>query len=504
MTMPDRPAGLAPRNTVRGRPRTAGGFVCSRCGRSAGKHRARWPEGRICGTCFTAAMNTRGRCPGCGADRLLPGPPDQAGGPRCGSCAGIDKDFRCTRCRVEGENYRSGICARCALRDDLTALLITPADRAQRAPLAELVDTLCSSGRPASILTWKQSPKVSALLTQLSTGEIPVTHQGLDQLPPGLSVEHLRALLVHSGALPHRDPYLARFEQWIESKLAPLPPEIAQPVERFATWHHLRRIRTMTGGQRSLRGPVHSAKQEITETVKFLTWLHTTHQRTAATCTQFDVDTWLATGPTTRSAIRTFFIFAKTLNINRAVEVTHRAAARTPTITQQQRIAWIRELMTGNSESLPYRVAGILLLLLAQPLVKIAELRIDDILLSPTAFRIRLGKDPTPIPEPFAVLIREHAKHRPNLATGNGPSSPWLFPGYRAGTHLHPDTIMIRLRELGISLLGARNRALAELVTEVPPSLVADALGYSRQVAFRHAQAAGDPWARYVGNRKAL
>jgi integrase len=154
-------------------------------------------------------------------------------------------------------------------------------------------------------------------------------------------------------------------------------------------------------------------------------------------------------------------------------------------------------------ESLPYRVAGILLLLLAQPLVKIAALRIDDILLSPTEFRIRLGKDPTPIPEPFAVLIREHAKHRPNLATGNGPSSPWLFPGYRAGTHLHPDTIMIRLRELGISLLGARNRALAELVTEVPPSLVADALGYSRQVAFRHAQAAGDPWARYVGNRKA-
>jgi hypothetical protein len=297
-------------------------------------------------------MNTHGRCPGCGADRLLPGPPDQPGGPTCAPCAGIDKDFRCTRCWVEGENYRSGICARCALRDDLTALLITPADRAQRAPLAELVDTLCSSGRPASILTWKQSPKVSALLTQLNTGEIPVTHEGLDQLPPGLSVEHLRALLVHSGALPHRDPYLARFEQWIESKLAPLPPEIAQPVERFATWHHLRRIRTMTGGQRSLRGPVHSAKQEITETVKFLTWLHTTHQRTAATCTQFDVDTWLATGPTTRSAIRTFFIFAKTLNINRAVEVTHRAAARTPTITQQQRIAWIRELMTGNSESL--------------------------------------------------------------------------------------------------------------------------------------------------------
>lgn len=32
-------------------------------------------------------------------------------------------------------------------------------------------------------------------------------------------------------------------------------------------------------------------------------WLHETYQRTASTCTRQDVDEWLATGPTTRSAI---------------------------------------------------------------------------------------------------------------------------------------------------------------------------------------------------------
>jgi hypothetical protein len=295
---------------------------------------------------------------------------------------------------VEGESYRSGICVRCALRDDLTALLLTPADQALRPPLTALVDTLCSSGRPASILTWMRSPKVAALLAQLASGDIQLSHDGLDQLPPGPAVEHLRALLVQSGAVPHRDPYLARFEQWIQAKLAPLSPDIAQPVERFATWHHLRRIRTMAGGERSLRGPVHSAKQEVTETVKFLTWLHSAHQRTAATCTQLDVDAYLATGPTTRTAIRTFFVFTKSVSINRTVEVAHRTAASTPTLDQEQRIAWIRELLSGNSESLPYRVAGILLLLLAQPLVKIAALRVDDILLTPTEMRIHLGKDP--------------------------------------------------------------------------------------------------------------
>ena len=74
-----------------------------------------------------------------------------------------------------------------------------------------------------------------------------------------------------------------------------------------------------------------------------------------------------------------------------------------------------------------------------------------------------------------------------------------LLPGTLAGRHLHPTTVANRLRGLGINLRGARNRALAELVVECPPSLVADALGYSHQVAFRHASKTAEPWARYVG-----
>ncbi|MCH6472530.1 hypothetical protein [Sinomonas terrae] len=57
---------------------------------------------------------------------------------------------------------------------------------------------------------------------------------------------------------------------------------------------------------------------------------------------------------------------------------------------------------------------------------------------------------------------------------------------------------MDRLRSLGIDLQGARNRALDDLVTQMPPSVVADALGYSYQVAFLHANAAGENWARYA------
>jgi hypothetical protein len=499
----DKPSGLSPRNTSRGRPRTTGTATCARCGRDAGRTRATWPEGRICGPCFTAATRTHGTCPDCGQHRLLPGPPETSGGPRCAPCAGILHDFHCTRCKGEGEFYRRGICARCALRDDLNDLLLR--DAADPEAAGKIVDVLCKANRPESIITWKRSPKVQALLGSLSREETPLTHEGLDAAAESANREanHLRALFTHHGFLPHHDPYLARFETWIDDKLRDLPDEISKPVAQFATWHHLRRIRSITTPEKSAQAPVHSAKQEITETIKFLDWLWDTHQRTATSCTQQDIEAWLATGPTTRKAIRTFIVFIKNTGINHRVEMGHYIAKSRPAITQDQRVAWLRELLTGTSESMPYRVAGILLLLYAQPLVRVAKLRADAIEPNETTGNVRItfGMHPVPVPQPFTDLLQEHLQNRPNLRTGSDTQSPWLFPGTRAGQPLRPNTIMDRLRSLGIDLRGARNTALDEHLTLSPPPLVADALGYSQQIAFLHADNAGDAWSRYVNLR---
>ncbi len=497
------PEGLRPRNTVRGRPRTSGSVRCARCGRNAGRARATWPEGKICGPCFTVATRTRGTCPDCGHHRLLPGPPVPNGVPRCAPCAGILHNFHCARCNHEGEFYRRGICARCALRDDLTDLLLT--DPADPQAASQPLNVLCQADRPESIITWKRSPTVQAILISVASGQTALTHEGLDSHLgiAGRAVDHLRALLMHHELLPQQDLSVRRFEAWIDNKLAPLPAEVAKPVEHFAKWHHLRRIRSLTSPANAADGPVHSAKQEITETIKFLSWLWQTHHRTASTCTQQDADTWLATGPTTRKAIRTFFGFAKRARVNSTIEIPHRKAERRPTIPQDQRLAWLRELLTGTSESLPYRVAGILLLLYAQPLVRVAKLRTDAVETSATNdnMRITFGKHPVPVPKPFADLLRQYLENRPNLRTGSGTESPWLFPSTRAGQHLHPNSFVARLRSLGIDLRAARNTALDEHLTLSPPPLVADALGYTHQVAFLHADAAGDAWSRYVNLR---
>ncbi|QSN49948.1 hypothetical protein I3U39_13590 [Mycobacteroides abscessus subsp. abscessus] len=84
---------------------------------------------------------------------------------------------------------------------------------------------------------------------------------------------------------------------------------------------------------------------------------------------------------------------------------------------------------------------------------------------------------------------------------GGTRGTPWLFPSHHPGQHLNPQSIMFRLRDLGINLQGARNTAMQQLVSEVPAPLVAEMLGYSYQVAHLHAQQATQPWARYAAER---
>jgi len=148
------------------------------------------------------------------------------------------------------------------------------------------------------------------------------------------------------------------------------------------------------------------------------------------------------------TAIRTFFVIAKRTRLNTQVAIAHRAARASPSLTQDQRLAWIRELLTGASESLPYRVAGLLLLLYAQPLVKVVTLRLDRLDDRGPALKLTLGKHPVEVPEPFAEVLRPHVANRPNLRTGGGVKSPWLFPSSLAGRQLHPNSVMVRLRGL--------------------------------------------------------
>ena len=141
--------------------------------------------------------------------------------------------------------------------------------------------------------------------------------------------------------------------------------------------------------------------------------------------------------------------------------IAHRSPAPTTTFTQDERLHWIRELLTGSDESLPYRVAGILLLLYAQPMVKIAALRTDQVSAGDDGLRINLGLEPAPVPEPFADLRRRHIDSRRTQLTGT--DTGWLFSSVCTGRHLHPNTMMDRIRSLGICSARAQHLSAPSL-----------------------------------------
>jgi hypothetical protein len=112
-----------------------------------------------------------------------------------------------------GAGVRAGalVCLRCTAGEQLDALL-TELDGVITAPLVAVRDTLLAAEQP-------QHPHLACpqpgreILRRLATGELALTHDELDALAQTASLTHPWALLVASGALPERDPHLARLER---------------------------------------------------------------------------------------------------------------------------------------------------------------------------------------------------------------------------------------------------------------------------------------------------
>jgi hypothetical protein len=484
----------------RGRPhsnRTSEG--CDRCGKTTGKIRVRWPDGRICGICFTNATHRYGQCPLCGADRMLPGRTD-AGEDTCRECAGITTNLTCDNCGREAERFRGGHCITCVLTTDLTELL-RPNDPPDLR-LKRLIKILTGSTRPESIYTWLRSHggRSAALLKQIGDREIELSHQAFDDLPKTPAVEHLRAILAHNRILPpQEDRQLTMFEQWLKERLDQLSaaPEIHAPIERFARWHHLKRLRAESSATKNMNYAVRSAKQEITEAGKFLRWLLDEHGRTASSFRQMHIDEYLSEGTSTRRHIRNFIQYLKRETPGKDVQVAARLARTTPVLSQQERLDLVRKLIEADNVAVSIRIAGLIFLLYGVPIGRIAMLTIDDVEVNGKGMFLSLGRYPAPIPALLAPMFWAHIQDRGGQQTVNRDTR-WLFPGVRAGAPRSPNTHLLKLRGMGVNIQGIRNTTLQSLVKEIDATSLARMLGYSKQTLSRHAGAASAPMSSYV------
>lgn len=390
--------------------------------------------------------------------------------------------------------------ARTVLRAALSDLLDDGTGQVHPA-LAGLLEDLAAMPVPGRGLNWlRNNPEAGRYLRGLARGDIPLTHEGLHELPSWRAAAHLRDLLMAAGALPRIDRQIMLFDRWSRLELrAVADPGHAQILRQFTTWHLLARMRARAARQPLTAGSRNAAANEFALARKFLTWL-ASQGRQLHQAIQADIDTWYATRPQP-DALRRFLNWAMTSRRMPRLDIPARAGSQRAPISQHRRLALLNRFLTDQAIPLRTRVGACLLLLYAQPVTRLVRLTVDDVLCHDGQVSIRLGDPPTPVPEPFASMLTGLAASRANMNTAANPACAWLFPGGRAGQPLTPGALLQQLRALGVPAAQARTSAFRQLVLQAPAPVAARALGYSPGTATEHVLAAGGTWSRYPARR---
>lgn len=468
--------------------------TCSRCGheRVVAKRLA---DGQpLCTGCATP----RETCMLCGRTKKVLARTD-GGHALCRPCYDKHPAGRrtCIECGTVARPYHHGLCASCARTRSLIDLL-GDANRQIRPDLQPVVETLRRSA-PLPVLWWLRRSANRHLLTALATAAKPPTHELLDTLRPVQAVGHLRAALIANGVLPARDEHLARLEHWIPRVTARVENGAERRiVHSFATWHHLRRLRRLAQVRPLTYQGTIGARRDVRAAVQLLTWLHE-HDSTLSTATQPDIDLWIDKGPGERYAARTFVSWAVQHRHAHQIHIPYPAKDTPMTfIDRDRRWDLIRRLLNDDDLETSTRVSGLLLLLYAQSLTRISQLRLQDVSDKGEQVTLALGPVPNVVPPPLDDLVRKLADQRHGRsAIGRSNQNPWLFPGGAAGRPISSKQLMRRLQALGVRGRPARNTALMELASELPAIVISRLLGLHISCATRWTQEAAPSRAEY-------
>lgn len=457
-----------------------------------------WPEGYVCRSCIYKAAKVFGDCPGCGDHRLLVGR-DVEGRDICVDCAGITTCFRCEACGEEGRTWYSRTCVACSLDRRLRRILDDGSGQVSAA-LVALFDRLTAVANPVAIMTWLNKPVVRERLSSLASGTTPLTHAGVDTLCGIQGREFLRELLVEVGLLPERDKYLAAFESWRPKRLASIEePAIRREITIYLAWRHQRNLAVRAEAGRLSATAMNGSRDQTDAAVRFLRFL-SARGRSLAEMIQEDVDAFFAEASNPRSAVD-FLTFAMSHRRCGRVRLPAGGRKSSPGSPPRRISAIVRRLLNDESLLLSDRVAGLFVMLFAQRVTRVVELRLGDLRDIDGSLVVVLGTDPVALPEPVAAVVSRYRDQRSNMTTTN-TEMDYLFPGGRPGSHMTAFWLTKRLNQLGITRLE-RQGALRHLLSEVPSPVVARATGYSFDVTAARAALSGTDWAQYAALRSA-
>ena len=229
----------------------------------------------------------------------------------------------------------------------------------------------------------------------------------------------------------------------------------------------------------------------------FLDWLHA-RGRALADCQQNDVDDWFAAPPTTRWSARGFLVWAISHQHCPRLKIPYYRGATAPALSRAQLLVTLRRLLDDDAIEIGDRVAGLLVLLFAQPVARIRSLAVSDLEHQGDEVWLHVGAAHLPLPERLALLITELISQRRNMDTAAHPGSPWLFPGFSPGQPIQARNLAERLARVGVTRLG-RLGALKQLVSDVPAPVLGELIGYSPRIVAKHSVDQAIDWNNYAG-----
>jgi hypothetical protein len=328
----------------------------------------------------------------------------------------------------------------------------------------------------------------------LASGEVELSHEGLDTLPRTKRLDYLRA----TGLLPEAPIEVDRLEPWLDHLLADVPSRQAQTIRAFASWRIFRRARRKADSGKLSENGVKWARLRIRQALVFLEWLDD-HDVKLDELAQPQVDLWLASGPTTRYVVRDFLTWAHARRLAPDVKVPLRQV-RSPVqaVDEDERWNQVDRLLSDQEIELDVRVAGLFALLYGQHLSRVSRMRQTDLGIESGKVTVRFGDDEVTLPpglDELAVALLERRGH----ALVQGDSS-WVFPGGTPGKPITVERFRRKLAEAGIALRPARQAALLQLAAELPAPVMGDLLGLHENTAVGWVRAARGDWSAYAAS----
>ncbi|MEU9117790.1 hypothetical protein AB0D04_40205 [Streptomyces sp. NPDC048483] len=166
----------------------------------------------------------------------------------------------------------------------------------------------------------------------------------------------------------------------------------------------------------------------------------------------------------------------------------------------------LRRCLNDEALQRELRIAGALICLYALPVSRIAELTTNRFHRDGQGLAyLTFERHPVLLPPKLARLIEDQITHRSTTNSLNRElcaSDRYLLPGTVPGSPCDGDTLTKQLREKGLPVRAARNTAMIEAVTSLPPIVVADLLGLHPATVDRWANHANDSWASYLAARQ--